>query len=175
VPNTRERDHVTSTAFAAPCLSPHRRPHRRYAANGDEAEGPAGALDFEIESQQIHDQCAQALAHCNRQNCDLHNSYSGCAVDCVGCFGPTIGQAFSPERWEMHPSFGTCVLPIIEGYVAEGESIQASFLSRTINVYQQSESERAVRDIVSEALVRCEHTACETRCSDLGVGGGMQG
>lgn len=139
------------------------------------AEDPADVLDPEVESQRISDRCAEALAQCNRQNCDLHNGYSGCAMDCVGCFGPTMGWAFAPERWEMHPSFGACVLPIIEGYVAEVESIQASYLSRTINVYQQSESERAVRDIVSEALVRCERTACETRCSDLGVGGGMQG
>ncbi len=139
------------------------------------AEDPSSALNLDAEAQRIHDRCAEALANCNQQNCDQHNGYSGCAVDCIGCFGPTVSWALNAERWEMHPSFGTCVLPLIEGYVAEVEAIQADYVSRAINVYQQAEAERAVRDIVSEAMPRCEQEACQAHCADLGVQGGMQG
>lgn len=139
------------------------------------AQGPGDALDLASERKRLFERCSRARESCSRQNCDLHNGYSGCAVDCVGCFDMTISYALNEERWSLHPSYGACVVPLIEGYISQVESIQADYVSRSIDYGQQSESERAVRDIVSEGLKACEQSACQAKCADLGTTGGFQG
>jgi len=139
------------------------------------AEGPDDSLDWETERARTFEQCAQARESCNRQNCEQHDHYSGCAVDCIGCFDMTVSYAFNETSWALHPSYGACVMPIIRGYIGEVASIQSDFVARTIDLYQQKESERAIRDVVSEALKACERNACQAKCADLGTTGGFQG
>lgn len=139
-----------------------------------QADDPPAILDMAAERARLFGTCQEMLDTCNRQNCDQHD-YSGCAVDCVGCFGPTVGWPFVEKNWNLHPSYGTCAVAILEAYISEVASIHSQFLARTITLGEQGTAERAVRDVASEGLNTCLASACDAHCADLGRTGGFRG
>ena len=111
--------------------------------------------------------CEKSLEQCREDRCNP--SYSGCRLDCSGCYNMPFTSAFAPEWWDLHPSYAPCAVGAVETYVAGVQGILGRQGARQISYDEGRHEDIDLRNAAHKTIMACREDTCRIVCAEKGM------